>query len=102
MAAPNLEQYKELDAQIEALLLCKPLPEAEVKALCAKAQEIFVDESNVQPVKCPVPVRAPPPAAPPPPPPAPPPAQPLTLLWRLAPASNGRCAATSTASSTTC
>ena len=102
MAAPNLEQYKELDAQIEALLLCKPLPEAEVKALCAKAQEIFVDESNVQPVKCPVTVRAPPPAAPPPPPrPAARPAS-HPLLWRLAPASNGRCAATSTASSTTC
>lgn len=36
---------------------CKPLPEADVKALCAKAQEIFVEESNVQPVKCPVTVR---------------------------------------------
>lgn len=54
---PNLDQYKELDAQIEALLQCKPLSEAEVKVLCAKAQEIFVEESNVQPVKCPVTVR---------------------------------------------
>jgi serine/threonine-protein phosphatase 2A catalytic subunit len=58
MATPNLDQYKELDAQIEALLQCKPLSEAEVKALCAKAQEIFVEESNVQPVKCPVTVRS--------------------------------------------
>jgi hypothetical protein len=54
MALSNLDKYKDLDAQIETLLQCKPLAEAEVKALCAKAQEIFVDESNVQPVKCPV------------------------------------------------
>jgi serine/threonine-protein phosphatase 2A catalytic subunit len=33
---------------------CKPLSEAEVKALCEKAREIFVEESNVQPVRCPV------------------------------------------------
>ena len=59
MATPDLDQYNDLDAQIEALLQCKSLPEAEVKALCAKAQEIFVDESNVQPVKCPVTVRLP-------------------------------------------
>ena len=45
---------KELDAQIEQLLQCKPLSEADVKALCVKAQEIFVEESNVQPVNCPV------------------------------------------------
>lgn len=54
MAAVDLEQYKELDAQIDLLLQCKPLPESEVKALCAKAQEIFVEESNVQAVRCPV------------------------------------------------
>lgn len=54
MAAVDFSQYKELDAQIETLLQCKPLPEAEVKALCGKAQEIFVEESNVQAVKCPV------------------------------------------------
>ena len=54
MATPDLEQYRDLDAQIESLLQCKPLPEADVKALCAKAQEIFVDENNVQPVKAPV------------------------------------------------
>lgn len=54
MAAVDLEQYKELDAQIDLLLQCKPLPESEVKALCAKAQEIFVEEGNVQAVRCPV------------------------------------------------
>jgi len=48
---------KELDAQIDSLMQCKPLSEADVKALCAKAQEIFAKESNVQPVKCPVTVR---------------------------------------------
>ena len=62
MATPALEgtstSYKELDAQIEQLLQCKPLSEADVRVLCAKAQEIFVEESNVQPVKCPVTVRA--------------------------------------------
>eukprot|EP00887_Chlorella_sp_A99_P003122 scaffold9.g3122.t1 len=56
MASPDLQgsSLKELDAQIDQLLQCKPLSEAEVRALCTKAQEIFVEESNVQPVKCPV------------------------------------------------
>lgn len=57
MATIDIEQYKDLDAQIEVLRQCKPLSEDEVKELCAKAQEIFVNESNVQPVKCPVTVR---------------------------------------------
>lgn len=48
------ESYKDLDSQIEQLMQCKPLQEADVKSLCAKAQEIFVKESNVQAVKCPV------------------------------------------------
>lgn len=48
---------KELDAQIDSLMQCKPLSEADVKVLCAKAQEIFAKESNVQLVKCPVTVR---------------------------------------------
>jgi hypothetical protein len=51
------EGVKELDAQIEQLMQCKPLSEQEVKGLCAKAQEIFVEESNVQPVRAPVTVR---------------------------------------------
>lgn len=57
MATPPLDHYKDIDAQIDQLLQCKPLSEAEVQALCVKAQGIFVEESNVQPVKCPVTVR---------------------------------------------
>ena len=51
---PPDNPYKDLDAQIEALLRCQPLTEQEVKALCAKAKEILANESNVQPVRCPV------------------------------------------------
>lgn len=58
MAAIDLEQYKDLDRAIEQLLQCKPLSEGEVKDLCAKAQNVFVNESNVQPVAAPVTVRA--------------------------------------------
>lgn len=54
MAAMDLEAYKDLDRAIEQLLQCKPLSEAEVKELCAKAQNVFVNESNVQPVAAPV------------------------------------------------
>ena len=35
---------------------CKPLTETEVKALCDKAHEILIEESNLQPVRCPGPV----------------------------------------------
>lgn len=38
----------DLDTQIEALMRCEVLSEAEVKVLCAKAREILVNESNVQ------------------------------------------------------
>jgi len=44
----------DLDRQIEALKRCEYLKESEVKALCAKAREILVDESNVQRVDAPV------------------------------------------------
>ena len=44
----------DLDRQIEQLWECKPLTEMEVKQLCEKAREIFMEESNVQPVRCPV------------------------------------------------
>jgi serine/threonine-protein phosphatase 2A catalytic subunit len=33
---------------------CKPLAEEDVKKLCDKARELFIEESNVQPVSCPV------------------------------------------------
>ena len=50
-------RYAELDGHIEQLMQCKPLSEDEVRNLCGKAQEIFIGEENVQPVKCPVTVR---------------------------------------------
>jgi serine/threonine-protein phosphatase 4 catalytic subunit len=46
-----------LDEQIERLKKCEYLKESEVKALCDKAREILVDESNVQRVDAPVTVR---------------------------------------------
>lgn len=48
----------ELDRQIEQLKRCEYLKESEVKALCQKAREILVDESNVQRIDAPVTVRA--------------------------------------------
>lgn len=47
----------DLDRQIEQLKRCEIIREAEVKALCAKAREILVEESNVQRVDSPVTVR---------------------------------------------
>jgi hypothetical protein len=44
----------DLDKQIEQLKKCEYLKESQVKALCAKAREILVDESNVQRVDSPV------------------------------------------------
>lgn len=48
----------DLDRQIEQLKRCEHLKESEVKALCTKAKEILVDESNVQRVDAPVTVSA--------------------------------------------
>jgi serine/threonine-protein phosphatase 4 catalytic subunit len=44
----------DLDRQIGQLKRCEPLSESEVKALCLKAMEILVEESNVQRVDAPV------------------------------------------------
>ena len=44
----------DLDRQIEQLRRCEVIKESEVKALCAKAREILVEESNVQRVDSPV------------------------------------------------
>ena len=44
----------DLDRYISILSECKPLSESEVRHLCEKARDIFYNESNVQPVKCPV------------------------------------------------
>lgn len=49
-----MPSHGDLDRQIEHLMECKPLPEAEVKTLCDQARAILVEEWNVQPVKCPV------------------------------------------------
>ena len=46
--------HGDLDASIQQLLKCQPLPEPDVKVLCDRAREILIEESNVQPVKCPV------------------------------------------------
>ncbi len=49
----------DLDRQIEQLRRCEYIKESEVKALCQKAMEILMEESNVQRVDCPVTVRLP-------------------------------------------
>src|SRR5262249_29901654 len=54
MALSGMADIPALDAQIAQLMECKTLTEPEVKALCEKAREILIDESNVQPVRCPV------------------------------------------------
>eukprot|EP00038_Savillea_parva_P019708 m.28477 g.28477 ORF g.28477 m.28477 type:complete len:314 (-) comp4521_c0_seq1:274-1215(-) len=42
------------DGYIETLKQCKMLTEGQIRTLCNKAREIFMKESNVQPVACPV------------------------------------------------
>jgi len=44
----------DLDRQIEQLRRCETIKEAEVKALCDKARDILIEESNVQRVDAPV------------------------------------------------
>ncbi|KAJ2749968.1 phosphoprotein phosphatase PP4 catalytic subunit, partial [Coemansia nantahalensis] len=44
----------DLDRQIEQLRRCEIITENEVKELCCKAREIFIEESNVQRVDAPV------------------------------------------------
>ena len=50
----NMSDSSDLDRQIEQLKKCEIIKESEVKALCAKAREILVEESNVQRVDSPV------------------------------------------------
>lgn len=50
----TMSDTSDLDRQIEQLKRCEIIQEAEVKALCAKAREILVEESNVQRVDSPV------------------------------------------------
>ena len=47
----------ELDRQIEQLKRCEYIKESEVKALCTKAREILIEESNVQKIDAPVTVK---------------------------------------------
>ena len=44
----------DLDKQIQQLRRCETIKESEVKALCAKAREILIEESNVQRIDAPV------------------------------------------------
>lgn len=53
-----MSDHSDLDRQIEQLRRCEIIKESEVKALCAKAREILVEESNVQRVDSPVTVGA--------------------------------------------
>ena len=50
----QMNDTSDLDRQIEQLKRCEIIKESEVKALCAKAREILVEESNVQRVDSPV------------------------------------------------
>merc|ERR1711928_120947 len=58
VSATKFKQFRtemsDLDRQIEQLRRCEIIKESEVKALCAKAREILVEESNVQRVDSPV------------------------------------------------
>jgi len=49
-----MSDTSDLDRQIEQLKRCEIIKESEVKALCAKAREILMEESNVQRVDSPV------------------------------------------------
>ncbi|CAJ0578866.1 unnamed protein product, partial [Mesorhabditis spiculigera] len=44
----------DLDKQIQTLMNCEIISEAEVKSLCAKAKEILIQEGNVQVIDSPV------------------------------------------------
>ena len=54
VTSPQVVSVNGLDRFIDILLDCKPLPESDLRSLCERARDIFFNESNVQPVKCPV------------------------------------------------
>uniref|UniRef100_A0A672NMN7 Serine/threonine-protein phosphatase 4 catalytic subunit B n=1 Tax=Sinocyclocheilus grahami TaxID=75366 RepID=A0A672NMN7_SINGR len=54
MCRSTMGDMSDLDRQIDQLRRCELIKENEVKALCAKAREILVEESNVQRVDSPV------------------------------------------------
>ena len=47
-------QCSSLDEQIEKLRKCQYISEIEVKLLCEKAKELFIEESNVQSIDAPI------------------------------------------------
>jgi serine/threonine-protein phosphatase 4 catalytic subunit len=49
-----MTSISDLDRQIEQLKRCELIKESEVKALCMKAKEILIEESNVHQVSAPV------------------------------------------------
>jgi len=49
-----MTDVQDTDQWIETLKKCQQLTEQQIKALCEKAREIFMKESNVQSVACPV------------------------------------------------
>lgn len=59
-----MASISDLDRQIAQLRRCELIKEPEVKALCVKAREILVEESNVQRIDPPVTVRPPVPCPP--------------------------------------
>jgi serine/threonine-protein phosphatase 4 catalytic subunit len=44
----------ELDRQIEQLKKCEYIKESEVRDLCNKARDIFMEESNIQNIYSPI------------------------------------------------
>lgn len=53
-ANDQMADYGELDEQINRVLNISELSEKECKSLCMKARDILQEESNCQPVRCPV------------------------------------------------
>jgi serine/threonine-protein phosphatase 4 catalytic subunit len=54
MSKQTTATNNDVDLWIEQLKKCEYIKEAEVKALCNRAKEILIEESNVQSVESPV------------------------------------------------
>ena len=54
MSKQTTATNNDVDLWIEQLKKCEYIKEAEVKALCTRAKEILIEESNVQSVESPV------------------------------------------------
>ena len=50
----TMVDIQEQDNWISYLSECKQLSENDIKRLCEKARDVLMEESNVQPVRCPV------------------------------------------------